>query len=238
MRPIFLLVLLLIFPFIGCGGDNKDSNDAICIEQPLAPEKSKSTIKSLKELTIDLSQVKIKDYWNTVHGEVGPLGEIACDLEKVLEEPIGGLASKTMLLSERLIKIANPELSTENRKNVLSEILIDIVKLKSEINEAIETIPENEISKLAFLDGLNKVVESNKGSAEILDKIKIDPPQNYEKMMRSSAEFTWRNKVLAQRNKELVQSNEELLRQQKEIIFKLDLAKAKRLMRELIENIS
>ncbi len=238
MRPIFFSVLLLIFPFIGCGGDNKGSNDVICIEPPFAPEKSKSTIKSLKELTIDLSQVKIKDYWNTEHGEVGPLGEIACSLEKILEEPIGGLASKTMLLSERLIKIANPELSTENRKNVLSEILIDIAKLKSEINEAIEIIPENEIGNLAFLDRLNKIVESNKNSAEVLDKIRMDPPQNYERMMRSSAEFTWRNKVLVQRNKELVQRNEELLRQQKEIIFKLDLAKAKRLMRELIENIS
>lgn len=235
MRPIFISILLLTFPFIGCGGDNHGSNDVICVEQPFSPEKNKSTIKSLKELTIDLSKVKINDYWNTAYGEVGPLGEIARGLEKVLEEPIGGLASKTMLLNERLIKASNPELSAENRECILSGILTGIIELKSEINQAIGFIPENEIGKLLFLHGLIEVVEINKNSAEILDKIKIEFPQNYEEMVKSSAVLTQRNKALSQRNKVLFQANKNLFRQQKEIIFELNLSKAKKLMQELID---
>ncbi len=138
MRPIFLSILLCIFPFIGCGGDNSSYG-----EQALMPGKNKNSKKSLAELADELSKVKIEDYGRAVHDRAVDLGEIARNLEKIMPEPTGRIASRTLFLMERLINVIHSYPSVENKSYILNNISTETEELKEEMSEDIEGILEN-----------------------------------------------------------------------------------------------
>lgn len=238
MRYILFSALLSIFPVVGCSGDNNNI-DANHGEQTITPEKSKITINPLEEVANKLYKVEVKNsYVGAMRDEAGALGEIARDLEKIIPEPMGKLTSKTMSLLEDLAKLIYSDLSLENRNNILNEVSTDIAKLQAEINQAIEEMPESEISNLSLLNRLNNMVEDAKSDAEELGKIEIYSVQNCEEIIKNSAEVSRRNEIIANNNNLLAQRKEELLHQREELLLKLDVAKAKILLQELIKNIS
>ncbi len=118
---------------MGCGGDNP-----IHEEQALISGKNKNAKKSLAELANELSKVKVEDYGRAVHDRAVDLREIARNLEKIMPEPTGGLASRTLLLMERLIKVIQSESNVENNNYILSNISKETEELKEEMSENIE----------------------------------------------------------------------------------------------------
>ncbi len=138
MRPIFLSILLCIFPFISCGGDNPSQE-----EQTLTPGKNKNAKKSLAELADELSKVKVEDYGRAVHDRAVDLGEIARNLEEIMPEPTGRIASRTLLLMERLINVIHSYPRVENKSYILNDISKETEELKEEMSEDIEGILEN-----------------------------------------------------------------------------------------------
>ncbi len=135
MRPIFLSIILCIFPFIGCGGDNP-----IHEEQALISGKNKNAKKSLAELADELSKVSVKDYGRAAHDSAVDLAEIARNLEKIMPEPIGGIASRTLLLVERLIILINSYPNLKNNSYILNDISRETEELKEEMSESIDEI--------------------------------------------------------------------------------------------------
>ncbi len=138
MRSIFLSILLCLFPFISCGGDNPSHG-----EQTLTPGKNKNAKKSLAELADELSKVRVEDYGHAAHARAVDLGEIARNLEEIMPEPTGRIASRTLLLMERLIKVIHSESSVKNKSYVLNDISKETEELKEEMSEDIEGILEN-----------------------------------------------------------------------------------------------
>ncbi|UUM20906.1 hypothetical protein [Mycoavidus sp. SF9855] len=125
MRSIFISILLCIFPFIGCGGDNPNHG-----KQALTLGKNKNAKKSLAELADELSKVNVKDYGHAAHDRAVDLGEIARNLEKIIPEPTGRIASRTLLLMERLINVIHSESSIKNKSYILNDISKEMEELK------------------------------------------------------------------------------------------------------------
>ncbi len=130
MRSIFLSILLCVFPFVGCGGDNPDHE-----EQALISGKNKNAKKSLAELVDELSKVKVENYGRAAHDSAVDLGEIARHLEKIMPDTTGRLACRTLLLMERLIKFIHSDSSVKNKNYILNAISKETEELKAEINE-------------------------------------------------------------------------------------------------------
>lgn len=238
MQANLISIVLFIFNFIGCGGDNHGSNDVGYVAQPLTP------VKSLAEITNDLSKVTM-DSWDAVADERDSLGKIALDLENSLAKPMGGFASRAVLLQKNLIILFQRDMDAKNREIIINKTLEDTKQLKDEIDEAILVTPENKISNLRFLNGLSEVVEVIHDRAEEINKHKNGFISNREEFIentkhlaQSKIELTQNNKELAQYNKELAQRNIELAQRNKELRFKLDLARSSKLLHELINNIN
>ncbi len=238
MQAILISILLFIFPFIGCGGDNQGSNDVGYVAQSPTP------VKSLAEIASDLSKVTM-DSWDAVVGEQDPLGKIALDLENSLEKPMGGFASRVALIQKNLIILFKRDMDMKNREIIINKTLEDTKQLKDEIDEAILVTPENKIFNWRFLNGLSEVVEVIHDRTEEINKHKNgfisnrkELIENTKYLAQSQAELAQRNRELAQYNKELAQGNAELAQRNKELRFKLDLARATKLLHELIKNIN
>ncbi len=217
MRPLFLSILLFIFPFIGCGGDNQGSNGVNLVERPPTP------IKSLSEIANDMEEVEI-DSWNSVESEQDSFGKIALDLERSLAKPMGGFASRAILLQKDLIILFKREMSVKEREIIINKTLEGAKQLKYEMNEVIRAIPENDIFKLKIINGLRQVVETIQGHTEMINKYKNNG------FINNREEIIENNKYLAQYNKELAQRN-------KELRSKVNLARGTRLLRELLDEI-
>ncbi len=185
------------------------------------------------------------DSWDAVAGEDDSLGKIAFDLEKSLEKPMGGFASRVALLQKDLIILFKRDMDMQNREIIINKTLEDTKQLKDEIDEAILVMPKNKIFNLRFLNGLSEVVavihdrtkEINKHKNGFINNRK-EFIENTKYLAQSEKELAQSNKELAQYNTELTQRNTELTQRNKELKSKLDLARATKLLHELINNIN
>ncbi len=87
--------------------------------------------------------MKVENYGRAVHDRAVELREIACNLEKIMPKPTGELASRTLLMMERLIKVIHSESSVKNKSYILNAISKETEELKEEMSEDIEEIIEN-----------------------------------------------------------------------------------------------
>ncbi len=227
MRPISILILLFISPFVGCGSDTQESDNFDSPTHPFALEINKRSAKSLGDICNDLKKVSV-DSWGAVCDERDALGKIALDLEKSLVKPLGEFASRVMLLDKRLIIFIKRDLYLEDRENIINKIVEDARQLLTEINQETSTTPDIDIDKLEFLNRLIIAAEGIINNATGLYKIKIDLSKDPYKLLRNNA-------YLTQRNLQIYRDNINLVREQKKLRNDLDLAKAKKLLQELID---
>ncbi len=232
---------------MGCGGDNYDNN-ITPIEHPLKKETDKKAIKSTKEILIDLEKVNM-DSWGAANGGKDPLEEIALDVERSFPQPIGELMSRTILLERSLMIIVKYGFDIDKRQDIINKISNDLFELKLEANYLLSTTPETERDRLLVIHKLNEIIDLLKDSTEKIDKNQIiftkkecGIIKNNGDFFKSNAELAIKNKELTSINLSLHNDNAELKREQielkRKIKYTIDLLKAKRLLHELIKNLS
>ncbi len=230
MRPILISIILFISPLIGCGSDTQEIDNSNFPRQPLAIEINKGSAKSLEDIKNDLAKVRV-DCWDEVCDEIDSLGNIALDFEKSLVKPLGEFASRVVLLDKLLIIVLKRGLYIQDSENIVDKIFDDAHRLKIEINRAISVTPEIEVNILNFLNRLSITADDIINNAENLYKIKIDFIKNRSKLLGSKA-------YLTRRNLQIYKGNINLVREQKKLRYDLDLAKAQKLLQELINSFS
>ncbi len=246
MKFILSLILLCIFPFIGCGGDNQGSNDVGYVEQSRVP------VKSLAEIASDLSKVTTTDSWDAVEGEQDSLKKMALDLEESFSKSMGEFASRAAFLQKNLIILFKRDMDMKNREIIINKTLEDAKQLNHEIDEVILVTPEDKLYNLKSLNELNESVKETLDQAKEINKHKNGFTINREEIIvnikclsKNIKEISQENKKLAQYNKKLEQYNKELSKISTELAknnenmrYKLNLARATKLLNELIKNIN
>ncbi len=230
MRLILISIILFTSPFVGCGSDTHESDNFNFTRQPLAIEINKGSVKSLEDIRNDLAKVKV-DCWDMVCDGTDSLGNIALDFEKSLIKPLGEFASRAVLLDKSLIIVLKRGFDIKDDENIVDKIFDDAHQLKIEINQEISVTPEIEVNIINFLNKLRINVDEIVNNAENLYKIKIDYIKNRHILLENNA-------YLAQRNFQICKDNVNLVREQKKLREDLALAKAQKLMQELIDSLS
>ncbi len=223
MKLILTSILLCIFPFIGCGG----GNDVIYVP-----------VKSLAEIVSDLSKVTATDSWDPVAGEQDSLEKMALDLETSFSKSMGEFENRAALLQKNLIILFKRDMDMKNREIIINKTLEDAKQLKYEIDEAILVMPEDKVYNLKSLNEISEAVKETFNQAEEINKHKNGFISNREEIIENIKYLSQIIKEISQENKDLAQRNKELSKINKDLRSRFNLAKATKLLNELIKNIN